>query len=73
MNPTANKSFVDFAEKEMQAQIIKFTKNRMLEEKSKELAREVVSIVDWNDSTLMHKGLSWIAKNFLIRKNLIDA
>ena len=52
---------------------MRFAKNSILEEKSKELAKEVVSIIDWNDSTLMHKGLSWIAKNFLIGKNLIEA
>ena len=57
-----NKSFLEFVEKEMQVQIFNFTKNNIAEEKAKDLAKEIVSIVDWNDSTLMHKGLSWIAK-----------
>lgn len=73
MNTMVNKSFVEFVEKEMQVQILRFTKNSILEEKAKELAKEIVSIIDWNDSTLMHKGLSWIAKNFLIRKKIIEA
>ncbi|WP_333637902.1 hypothetical protein [Tissierella praeacuta] len=73
MNATVNKSFVEFAEKEMQVQIFNFTKNNIAEEKAKDLAKEIVSIVDWNDSTLMHKGLSWIAKNFLIGKKIIES
>jgi len=73
MNTTVSKSFVDFAEKEMQIEILRFTKNGILEEKVEELAKEVVSIIDWNNSTLMHKGLSWIAKNFLIRKKIIES
>lgn len=68
MNATINKPFIEFAEKEMQTQIAKFTKDAVLEEKAKELAKEVVSTIDWNDSALMHKGLSWIAKNFLIKR-----
>lgn len=73
MNTTVSKPFVEFAEKEIQIQILRFTKNSILEEKSKELAKEVVSIIDWDDSALMHKGLSWIAKNFLIRKKIIES
>ena len=73
MNTTVSKSFVDFAEKEMQIEILRFTKNGILEEKVEELAKEVVSIIDWNNSALMHKGLSWIAKNFLIRKKIIES
>ena len=73
MNTTVSKSFIEFAEKEMQVQILRFSQNNILEQKAKELSKEVVSIIDWNDSTLMHKGLSWIAKNFLIKKNLIKA
>lgn len=73
MNTTVNKSFLEFVEKEMQVQIFNFTKNNITEEKAKDLAKEVVSIVDLNDSALMHKGLSWIAKNFLMGKKLIKA
>jgi hypothetical protein len=73
MNTTVSEPFVEFAEKEIQIQILRFTKNSILEEKSKELAKEVVSIIDWDDLALMHKGLSWIAKNFLIRKKIIES
>lgn len=69
MNTTVSKPFMKFAEKEMQIQILKFTKNSILEEKAKKLAKEVVSMIDWNDSALMHKGLSWIAKNFLVEED----
>lgn len=60
-----NKEFIAFAEKEMESQVIRFSKKPLSSKKTKSLAKEIVSKIDWNNSALMHKGLSWIAKNYL--------
>ena len=34
-------------------------------------AKEIVVSTDWNNSALMHKGLSWMARNYLLQKNMM--
>lgn len=36
-----------------------------------QIAKEIISLIDWNNSALMHKGLSWMTKNYLVQKNMI--
>lgn len=72
MNTKKSKEFMSFVEKEMQSQINKFTQDKLAKEMVTELSKEVTSIIDWDNSALMHKGLSWIAKKFLIKKELIN-
>jgi len=67
---TTNKKFIDFTEKEMENQLMVFSKGQLSESKIKLLAKEIVSKIDWNNSSLMHKGLSWMAKNYLQQYNL---
>lgn len=71
MNIAVSKSFIEYAEKEIAKEIMYFSTKTLSNEKAKQLAEEIVSKIDWNNSALMHKGFSWIAKNFLIQKNLI--
>lgn len=65
-----NKEFIDFAEKEIVAYVMKFSSG-MEESKASQVAKEIVKLIDWNNSALMHKGLSWMAKNYLIKQNMI--
>lgn len=62
---TVNKDFMDFTEKEMTNQLIRFSKESLKEDEAKVMAKDIVKKIDWNNSALMHKGLSWIAKNYL--------
>ncbi|WP_077368416.1 hypothetical protein [Anaerosalibacter sp. Marseille-P3206] len=65
MITTIDKSFLDFAEKEIKNQMLTFLKRPMEEIEVERLAKEVVKKIDWDNSALMHKGLSWIAKKYL--------
>lgn len=38
--------------------------------KINQIAKEIISVIDRNNSALMYKGLSWMAKNYLINKNI---
>lgn len=38
---------------------------------SRALAQDIVKTIDWNDSALMHKGLSWITQNYLKKHHII--
>ena len=67
---TINKDFISFAEKEMTAYVIRFS-NDMEEGKASQVAKEIVKLIDWNNSALMHKGLSWIAKKYLTQQKMI--
>ena len=41
--------------------------NTIEESKAIQIAKEIISLIDWNNSALMHKGLSWITKNYLLK------
>ena len=68
-----NKEFIDYAIKEMTAELIRFSNGTLDTVKSTELAKVAVSEIDWSNSALMHKGISWIAKNYLEKLNRISA
>ena len=36
-----------------------------------QVAGEILASVDWSDSYLMHKGLYWMVKNYLLQKNML--
>ena len=67
---TVSKEFVDYAEKEL-VSIIKRFVNTIEETKASQIAKEIVVLTDWNNSALMHKGLSWMARNYLLQKNMM--
>ena len=62
---TIDRTFLDYAEKEMTTELVRFSNGTLDTVKSTELAKVAVSEIDWSNSALMHKGISWIAKNFL--------
>lgn len=41
------------------------------ENKASQISSDIVKVIDWNNSALMHKGLSWMAKSYLIQQNMI--
>lgn len=59
-----DKKFIDFTEKEV-AKNVKYYANVLSDERANEIAKDIVKLIDWNNSALMHKGLSWITKNYL--------
>lgn len=67
---TVSKEFIEYAEKELVSIIIRFV-NTLEETKATQIAKEIVSLVDWNNSALMHKGLSWMAKNYLVQNKMM--
>lgn len=67
---TVNKEFIEFTEKELTAIAVHFI-NTIEENKASQISKEIVKLIDWNNSALMHKGLSWMVKNYLIKENLM--
>lgn len=67
---TTNKEFIEFTEKELTAIVLHFI-NTIEENKASQISKEIVKLIDWNNSALMHKGLSWMVKNYLIKENLM--
>lgn len=39
---------------------------------SKEIAEKIVKTIDWDNSVLMHKGISWMAKDYLYKNGYIE-
>lgn len=67
---TTNKEFIEFTEKELTAIVLCFI-NTIEENKASQISKEIVKLIDWNNSAFMHKGLSWMVKNYLIKENLM--
>lgn len=66
----ANKDLTAYAETELTTIVMRFL-NSIEENRANEIAKEIASRIDWNNSALMHKGLSWMAKDYLVNKNMM--
>mgnify|MGYP001011949289 CR=1 FL=1 len=56
-----NKDFLIYAESELTSELMYFSNLEL--NQANQLAKNLVNKIDWNNSALMHKGFSWIAKN----------
>lgn len=65
MNIKKDANFVKLAENKMAEELLRFSNGTLNDEESKAMAKEVVQMIDWNNPALMHKGISWIAKNYI--------
>lgn len=65
-----NKEMIDFTKKELTSIVMRLA-NITEEDKANQISGDIVKVIDWNNSALMHKGLSWMAKNYLIAQNII--
>lgn len=64
-----NKEFLNFAEDELTNNVINL--GNFEKAKAKQIAKEILKIIDWDNSALMHKGFTWMVKNYLIKQKLI--
>ncbi len=67
---TVDNKFLDSVERELVVHVKHFA-NGMEESKASQIAKEIIHKIDWNNSALMHKGLSWMAKNYLLSKKML--
>lgn len=67
---TVSGDFINYVENELTSIIMRFV-STLEEKRANQIAREIVVLVDWNNSALMHKGLSWMAKNYLSKMKII--
>lgn len=65
-----SKDFVAYTETELTSIIMRFV-GAIEESKAKQIAKEIIDLIDWNNSALMHKGLSWMAKDYLVKRNMM--
>ncbi len=65
----SNKEFLNFAEDELTNNVINL--GNFEKAKAKQIAKEILKIIDWDNSALMHKGFTWMVKNYLIKQKLI--
>lgn len=70
MTTTVNNNMVDFAQKELTSIVMRLA-NITEENEARKISGNIVKAIDWNNSALMHKGLSWMAKNYLVKQNMI--
>lgn len=61
---------IEFAKTELTSIIMRLV-NTIEESRASQISNEIIGIIDWNNSALMHKGLSWMAKNYLIQQNIL--
>lgn len=61
---------VEFTQKELTSIVMRLV-NITEEAKAKQISSEIAEADDWNNSALMHKGLSWMAKNYLVKQNMV--
>jgi len=66
---TIDEKFINQTIKEMTTELVRFSNGTLDTVKSTELAKLIVSEIDWSNSALMHKGISWIAKSYLEKLN----
>lgn len=67
---TINKEMIDFAKRELTSIVMRLA-NITEEGKAEQISGDIVKVIDWNNSALMHKGLSWMAKNYLMKQKII--
>ncbi len=67
---TVSNEMIEFAKKELTSIIMRLV-NSIEESRANQISDDIVKVIDWNNSALMHKGLSWMAKNYLIQQNMI--
>ena len=65
-----NTEIADFAKKELISIVMRLA-SITEEAKANQISNDIVKMIDWDDPVLMHKGLSWMAKNYLIKQNMI--
>lgn len=65
-----NNEMLQFAKNELFS-IVTHLINPIDESKARKISDEIIGKIDWNNSALMHKGLSWMAKNYLIQQKMI--
>ena len=68
---TVNKEFIDFVQTEMTKEVLRFSKESLDDTAAACISKDIVAKIDWQNSALMHKGLSWIAKNYLQQMQLV--
>ncbi|MCM1440619.1 MAG: hypothetical protein NC131_15690 [Roseburia sp.] len=61
---------IEFVKKELTSIIMRLVSS-IEESRANQISNDIVKVIDWNNSALMHKGLSWMAKNYLIQQNMI--
>lgn len=67
---TANKNMNEYVKEELVSIVMRLT-NITEESKARKISNDIANVIDWSNSALMHKGLSWMAKNYLIKQNMI--
>lgn len=65
-----NNEMLIFVKKELTS-IVMTLIGTIEENNAAKISNEILNIIDWNNSALMHKGLSWMAKNYLVQQNMI--
>ena len=65
-----NEECVEFVEKELVSIVMRMV-GTIEENRAMIIAKEISAKIDWNNSALMHKGLSWMVKTYLIQKKII--
>lgn len=66
---TTNKVMNEFARNELTSIVMRLAK--VEESQATQVSDDIVKVIDWDNSALMHKGLSWIAKSYLMKRNMI--
>lgn len=67
---TVSNEMVEFVKKGLTSTIMRLV-NSIEESKANQISNDIVKVIGWNNSALMHKGLSWMAKNYLIQQNMM--
>jgi len=58
--------FNEYVENTLERELIRLSNNQLTKDSANKKAKEIASKIDWNNSALMHKGLTWIANNYLL-------
>lgn len=65
----AKNEIIEIAKKEIACIVMNLV---VIEEnKASQISNDIVRAIDWNNSALMHKGLSWMTKNYLVKRNML--
>lgn len=59
--------FNKYVESKLERELIILSKNQLTKESANEKAKDIASKIDWNNSALMHKGFTWMAKNYMLK------
>lgn len=72
MDIRQSKEYKEFIENKMKEDMLNICDNKISEESAKDYVKEALASINYDLSTLLHKGLAWFAWQVLLGKGIVS-